>query len=295
MSRPRRLLAALVAGSRARGERVLVRRAAPRPREARRTPAAAAPVRPAPEATAAASTDASRRPRSRRTRCAVVIERLTPGVAARRGATSGSRGTVTNVSEPTGRDLSVYLLTSPEPMTTAAELAEAVASDPTTDVGDRIVDARPLHRGPGPRARASRRRFELSVPARPAGRSRAPPASTGSASTCWAPTTPAGCEGADGRARTFLPLVPERNPDPELALGMQFRKPRRPGLRRHGWSTPQGLAARRSAGERPAAHGCLDLGASAPADRCRSAGCVDPAAASTPAGSVVAREPRARS
>ena len=150
----------------------------------------------------------------------MVIERLTPGSLPSTGDVRVS-GTVTNTSTDDWSDLSVYLFTSAEPMTTPAELAAGIASDPRTDVGDRIVEAGLFDKTPD-LAPGESAPFDLSVPARRL-------VISGEPGVYWVGvhvlgTNPVGrLEGADGRARTFLPLVPERNPGSELALGMQFR------------------------------------------------------------------------
>ncbi len=150
----------------------------------------------------------------------VVIERLTPSSLPARGKVRVS-GTVTNRSEDDWTDLSVYLLTSPEPMTTPAQLADAVASDPRTDIGPRIIDAGLFVDIPdlAPRQRTT---FHLAVPVDRL-------AISGEPGVYWLGVHVLGTndegrlEGADGRARTFLPLVPPGNPGTDLALAVQFR------------------------------------------------------------------------
>ena len=150
----------------------------------------------------------------------VTIERLTPSTVPQRGNVVVT-GTVRNRSDGDWSDLAVYLLTSDEPMTTADELREAVASDPRTEVGGRIitpglyVDLPTLQ--PGESAR-----FRLAVPRSQLGISGAP-------GVYWLGVHVLGTsdegrlEGADGRARTFLPLVPPPTNPVEVALGIQLR------------------------------------------------------------------------
>lgn len=150
----------------------------------------------------------------------VVIERLSPSSLPARGRVRVA-GTIVNRSEDAWTDLGVYLLTSFEPMTTEAELAAAVASDPRTEVGNRIVEpglfTEAADLDPGEKTS-----FSLSVPVDRL-------VISGAAGVYWIGvhvlgTSPAGrLDGADGRARTFLPLVPERNEGTELALAVQFR------------------------------------------------------------------------
>lgn len=149
----------------------------------------------------------------------VVIEKLTPSTLRPTGTIRVS-GTVTNRSQDEWSDLAVYLLTSGEPMTTADAVATALASDPRTDIGDRIVEPGTFVDAPD-LAPGERTPFRLEVPVEDL-------AVTGTPGVYWLGvhvlgTSPEGrLDGADGRARTFLPLVPERR-QTRLALGVQFR------------------------------------------------------------------------
>ena len=158
----------------------------------------------------------------------VTIDRLTPGAVPTRGPVT-VRGRVTNSSDEEWRELAVYLVTSREPITDRAELAAAVASDPLSEcpqVCSRLVD-------PG---------LFVDVPdlapgeSAPSG-SRCPGTgwgspgtrgSTGSACRCSAPTPRAAFPGADGRARTFLPLVPPRVPGHPARPGRAVPQPHGP-------------------------------------------------------------------
>ena len=150
----------------------------------------------------------------------VVIDRLNPAVVPTTGELQVT-GTLTNVSESDWTDLKVYLLTSTEPMTTEAEIAEAVTSDPDIEIGDRLIAPGLFQQAPD-LAPGQSTRFRLAVPARTLLVSGAP-------GVYWLGvhvlgTDDAGrIEGADGRARTFLPLVPERA-STRLALGVPFRR-----------------------------------------------------------------------
>ena len=153
----------------------------------------------------------------------VTIERLTPSSLPTRGERGEVRvrGTVTNRSADEWRDLSVYLVTSQEPITSKAELAAAAATDPRAEVATRIVEpglfveVRDLRPG-------ERTGFRLAVPTDQLGIS-------GEPGVYWlgvqvlASSDLGRDASADGRARTFLPLVPERNDGTELALAMQIR------------------------------------------------------------------------
>ena len=150
----------------------------------------------------------------------VVIDRLRPAVVPTEGDLRVS-GTLTNVSESDWSDLKVYLLTSTEPMTTAAEIETAVASDPDIEIGDRLIDPGLFQQAPD-LAPGESTRFRLEVPARRLLVSGAP-------GVYWLGVHVLGTddtgriEGADGRARTLLPLVPQRA-STRLALGMPFRR-----------------------------------------------------------------------
>ena len=150
----------------------------------------------------------------------VVIDRLNPAVVPTEGELRVT-GTLTNVSESDWTDLKVYLLTSTEPMTTEAEIAEAVTSDPDIEIGDRLIAPGLFQQAPDLAPRESTR-FRLVVPARSLLVSGAP-------GVYWLGIHVLGTddtgriEGADGRARTFLPLVPERA-STRLALGVPFRR-----------------------------------------------------------------------
>lgn len=150
----------------------------------------------------------------------VVIDRLAPSVVPTSGDLRLS-GTIRNTSDEEWRDLTVYMLTSFDPITIESDLAAAVASDPRNEVGSRIVDPG-LFVAVGDLAAGERTRFRLAVPRSKLGIS-------GSPGVYWLGvhvlgTTDEGRDtSADGRARTFLPLVPPHNPGTQLALGVQFR------------------------------------------------------------------------
>ncbi|MDX6324012.1 MAG: hypothetical protein QOK15_366 [Nocardioidaceae bacterium] len=150
----------------------------------------------------------------------VVIDRVSPSVVPTHGDVTVA-GQIRNRSAMSWTDLSVYLVTSGEPMTTPAQLSDAVDSDPHVEVGSRIVDTG-LYTKVSDLAPGKSTRFLLSVPRGRLGIS-------GKPGVYWLGvhvlgTSDAGrVEGADGRARTFLPLVPPSNPGTRLALGMQLR------------------------------------------------------------------------
>lgn len=153
----------------------------------------------------------------------VTVDRITPGTVPARGPVRVT-GRVTNTSEDPWSELSVYLVTSRDPIVDRETLAEAVASDPLAEcpqVCSRIVepglfadvpDLEPGETVP----------FRLSVPRGQLGIS-------GDPGVYWLGVQVLGSNpdgrlpGADGRARTFLPLVPPRAPGTRLAVGVQVR------------------------------------------------------------------------
>ena len=154
----------------------------------------------------------------------VVIERLTPSsLGGRVDADDPLRmsGTVTNRSDEPWTDLGVYLVRSLEPITSVPELDAAIASDPRTDIGPRLVEAGLYVEVPDLEPGESTP-FDLEVPVGRLGLS-------GEPGVYWVGVHVLGTnslgrlDGADGRTRTFMPLVPARNTGTELALGVQFR------------------------------------------------------------------------
>lgn len=151
----------------------------------------------------------------------VVIEEIAPAVIPEQGEDLTVTGRIRNRSTQVWTDLRVYLLTSPEPLTSADELAVAAESDPRIEVGNRLVD-------PGLWAEASDLEpgestpFTLVVP-------RADLILSGAPGVYWLGVQVLGTtegvrlEGADGRARTFLPLVPSETDPISLALAIQVR------------------------------------------------------------------------
>jgi hypothetical protein len=135
----------------------------------------------------------------------VSIETLTPGTVPRRGPVTLT-GRIFNRSEDTWSDLNVYLLTSAAPLRTRAELADAAASDADSEVGDRLAQEGQFTEV-GDLAPGAAVSYRLSVP-------RADLTITGRPGVYWVGVHVLGAstEGrdlrADGRARTFMPLLP---------------------------------------------------------------------------------------
>jgi len=150
----------------------------------------------------------------------VVIERITPSTVPQQGRIRVT-GRIVNRSDSEWSQLKVYLLTSFEPLTTPAALGDALRSDVTAEIGDRIVAPNLFALVPD-LAPGESTSFRLSVP-------RSAMLLSGAPGVYWLGVHVLGedergrIDGTDGRARTFLPLVPESSTGTELALGLQFR------------------------------------------------------------------------
>ena len=154
---------------------------------------------------------------------AVAIERLAPSVVPERGEVRVA-GTVHNRSDVPWRNLKVYFLRSTDPITDRAALATAAAGD-CVGVGTRVID--PLVELPDldPGAEAG---FRLDVPVRALELSGAPGVYEVGIHVLAEDSAGRDAD-ADGRACTFLPLVPEdaagTTATATLALGVQLRRP----------------------------------------------------------------------
>ena len=166
---------------------------------------------------AAASTSASATPLQ------VSIDTLTPSTVPARGRVT-IRGDITNTSDSTWTDLQVYMLTSAQPMRSQAELATAAASDSAAEIGSRLTETG-LYEDIGDLAPGQHTSYVLSIARRDLGIS-------GEPGVYWFGVHVLGAENgggrdsvADGRARTFLPLLPARTPSTDLALLMPLKEP----------------------------------------------------------------------
>lgn len=134
----------------------------------------------------------------------VTISGVTPGeIPTTRHGRIVITGSVRNTTKQTWRDVHVYPLTSYAPITSRADLADAATSDPTAVIGDRLVD---IGRKVGALSPGESVRFRLRVPVSQLKISHAP-------GVYWLAVHALGSgrdgsdQVADGRARTFLPLV----------------------------------------------------------------------------------------
>ncbi|MGZ4450898.1 MAG: DUF6049 family protein [Nocardioides sp.] len=146
----------------------------------------------------------------------VTIDSLSPSYVPRTGRVRVS-GTVTNTDDVAWHDVRVYSFISSDPMTSADELDEATSVDPTADVGGRVTDPGTFdtlsYLAPG-----STTHFSLSVPHRLLDAT-APGVYWFGVHALGA-TDQGRVDGADGRARTFLPSVPrDATPVPTALVG----------------------------------------------------------------------------
>ena len=134
----------------------------------------------------------------------VALTSMTPGVVPRKGVITLT-GRVTNASEDEWRGVNVAPFVASSPITTRDGLAEAVATAEDVYVGDRVIDAR-YNTALGDLAPGKTASFRLRLPVTALGATPAP-------GVYWIGvhalgTSPDGRDdAADGRARTFIPLL----------------------------------------------------------------------------------------
>lgn len=154
----------------------------------------------------------------------VTIDALSPSYVPASGPVRVS-GSVTNTSDDPWRSINVYAFAGSTPITSSSQLAEERLLDPVQPVGDRITDPGTFDDvddlEPGQSTR-----FSIRVPRSSLG--------VTEAGVYWFGVHALG-EGpsgrdvtADGRARTFLPLVPRPGPALETAVVIPVRH----GIRR---------------------------------------------------------------
>ncbi len=130
-------------------------------------------------------------------------------------------GEITNRSDDSWTDLNAYLLTSPTPITSAAELEEANQSPGETEVGERLFQPG-LFEDIGDLEPGQTTDYRLSVP-------RSDLQISGEEGVYWLGVQVLGANQdgrdlvADGRARTYLPLVSAASPQSELSLVIPLR------------------------------------------------------------------------
>jgi hypothetical protein len=150
----------------------------------------------------------------------VSIDTLTPSTVPRRGRVTVT-GEITNRSETTWTDLNVYLLMSDSPITSSTDLARANNTDPATEVGARLT-AQGLYDEVDDLDPGDSTGYRLSVPRRMLLATQP--------GVYWLGVHVLGTnddgrvDGADGRARTYLPLMGARGPEAELSLVFPVRE-----------------------------------------------------------------------
>lgn len=170
---------------------------------------------------AAAPADAHAPKRAEAEPLAITIVRLTPSAIPRSGPVRVS-GQVTNLDDETWSTINLYPFVSEAPMTTEAELSASAATSLDTPVGERITDPGPYFTIPE-LAPGESAQYSFAVP-----RGRLP---RGSAGVYWFGVHALGQTGAerdpeavaDGRARTYLPLVPQSQVPVDTALVVPVR------------------------------------------------------------------------
>ncbi|GAA4705291.1 DUF6049 family protein [Nocardioides conyzicola] len=139
----------------------------------------------------------------------VTIDRLTPSALPRKGPIRVS-GSVTNVDDETWTAINLYPMVSSVPITSTAELAEQADTDAEDPVGERITDPGP-YKTIDELAPGQTMQYSFSVP-----RGRINTRISGDPGVYWFGVHALGSSssgrvpGADGRARTFVPLVPDK-------------------------------------------------------------------------------------
>lgn len=150
----------------------------------------------------------------------VTIGTLSPSTIPRKGTVTVT-GVISNRSTGTWTDLQVYLVTSASPIRNADELETASETAPTADVGSRLT-GHGLYDTVGDLAPGDSTDYVLSV-------SRKDLAITGEPGVYWLGVHVLGADEngrdsvADGRARTFSPLMPRRGPRTSMSLVMPLR------------------------------------------------------------------------
>ena len=151
---------------------------------------------------------------------AVTIDALAPSYIPNRGRIRIT-GSVTNNDTAPWTTINVYAFLGRDPITTSAQLADAAAQEPSADVGERITTPDTYDTidriDPGESAQ-----FSVRVPRSALDRTEAGVYWFGVHALGAGPEGRVG--GADGRARTFVPLVPRTNRTVDTALVVPLRQ-----------------------------------------------------------------------
>jgi hypothetical protein len=154
----------------------------------------------------------------------VTIDTMTPSVVPSRGPVV-LRGRVTNTTDETWTDLNVHPFLSPSPMRTSAEIALAAASDPEIFIDSRIVTPGAFDESIDELAPGKTAHWLVRLP-----QDVLKDEIDGTEGVYWIGVHVLGTnsegrdELADGRARSFIPLVGRGAPDVPTSLVVPLRR-----------------------------------------------------------------------
>ena len=168
-----------------------------------------------------------REPADTRTPLQVSVDTLTPAVVPESGPVTLT-GRITNRSKQTWTDLKAYLFTSVAPMSSRAELSEAAVTSEDASVGNRITTDG-LYDEVGDLAPGATTSYRVSVPRRSLGVGDQPGVYWIGVHVLGAPEGGVRDATADGRARTFVPMLPRRTTPTRMALVVPVRNEVRRG------------------------------------------------------------------
>ncbi len=166
-------------------------------------------------------------PTGTRTPLRVSVDTLTPAVVPESGPVTLT-GQITNRSKQTWTDLKAYLFTSVEPLRSRTELSQAAATSEDAPVGSRITSDG-LYDEVGDLAPGATTSYRVSVPSRSLGIGDQPGVYWIGVHVLGAPEGGVRDTIADGRARTFIPMLPRRTTPTRLALVVPVRNEVRRG------------------------------------------------------------------
>lgn len=166
-------------------------------------------------------------PEATRTPLRVSVDTLTPAVVPASGPVTLT-GQITNRSKETWTDLKAYLFTSAEPLSSRAALSEAAATSEDAPVGSRITSDG-LYDEVGDLAPGATTSYRVSVPRASLGVGDQPGVYWIGVHVLGAPEGGARDATADGRARTFIPMLPRRTTPTRMALVVPVRNEVRRG------------------------------------------------------------------
>ncbi|HET7682602.1 MAG TPA: DUF6049 family protein [Marmoricola sp.] len=156
-----------------------------------------------------------------RTPLTVRLLSMAPATVPQRGRIV-LRGTVTNDSDETWQDINVLPIVSTSPITSRSDLAEQAATDESAEIAPRITDPS-VFVSIGDLDPGQSRPFRIALP-------RAKLSISGAPGVYWIGAHALGTntEGrdsfADGRVRTFIPLVPRGRQHTDVALVLPLRQ-----------------------------------------------------------------------